>query len=327
MARSLGSLLWTASLNSGRYFSTGSSHCRRPSSTSIPTSVAVNALVADPMKNGVFGVTGVFFSTSATPNPLAKITSSPRTIASAAPGTCRSIRLRSISAARRSSRSASVGAVFCGATDCAAAGVGDRRRTAANSNRPETRRGHTCSVMGRNPFNLFCSLCSCYSRLTGARTAIPCTPPVSSRVANAAVRPGRQHADHERQQRRRQHPDRVRRGHSGQRHTRRAQHRQPCRPECRRDQRRRRTPDAASAAAPRTRARGDSRREHDRCRGHPGRRPEDRAERDLQSDSSVVRPAPAGPARDHRAATAIPRCSGGGDSVPRALRAPRTTPP
>ncbi len=92
----------------------------RPSSTSIPTSVAVNALVADPMKNGVFGVTGVFFSTSATPNPLAKITSSPRTIASAAPGTCRSIRLRSISAARRSSRSASVGAVFCGATtDCA----------------------------------------------------------------------------------------------------------------------------------------------------------------------------------------------------------------
>ena len=80
------------------------------------------------------GVTGVFFSTSATPNPLAKITSSPRTIASAAPGTCRSIRLRSISAARRSSRSASVGVVFCGVTDCATAAAGGRRRTAENSN-------------------------------------------------------------------------------------------------------------------------------------------------------------------------------------------------
>ena len=61
----------------------------RPSSTSIPTSVAVNAFVVEPMKNGVSGVTGVFFSTSATPNPRAKITSSPRTMASAAPGTCK----------------------------------------------------------------------------------------------------------------------------------------------------------------------------------------------------------------------------------------------
>jgi hypothetical protein len=56
----------------------------------MPTSVAVNALVAEPMKNGVFGVTGVFVSTSATPNPLAKITSSPRTIATTAPGACKS---------------------------------------------------------------------------------------------------------------------------------------------------------------------------------------------------------------------------------------------
>lgn len=47
--------------------------------------------------NGVFGVTGVFFSTSATPNPLTKNPSSSRTIASAAPGTWRS---RSSSAAR-----------------------------------------------------------------------------------------------------------------------------------------------------------------------------------------------------------------------------------
>jgi Tol biopolymer transport system component len=45
----------------------------------------VNAFVADPIENGVSGVTGVFFSMSATPNPRAKITSSPRTIASTAP--------------------------------------------------------------------------------------------------------------------------------------------------------------------------------------------------------------------------------------------------
>jgi hypothetical protein len=42
-----------------------------------PTRVAVNAFVVDPMKKRVFGVTGVFFTTSARPNPVAKITSSP----------------------------------------------------------------------------------------------------------------------------------------------------------------------------------------------------------------------------------------------------------
>ena len=63
------------------------------------------------------------------------------------------MRLRSNSAARRLSRSASVGAVFCGATtDCAGAPAGNPRRLTLTNNKAEIERTDTWTVMSCKTF-------------------------------------------------------------------------------------------------------------------------------------------------------------------------------
>jgi hypothetical protein len=58
------------------------------------------------------------------------------------------MRLRSNSAARRSSRSLSVGAVFCGATtDCAGAPEGNPKRLTLSNSKAEIERTDTWTVM------------------------------------------------------------------------------------------------------------------------------------------------------------------------------------
>src|SRR4051812_8153558 len=83
-----------------------------------------------------------------TPNPRVKIASSARTIASTAPGTCKSMRWRFNSAAKRSSRGVSVAAVFCDATtDCASASAGNPTRLTLTKSKAEIERPDTWTVM------------------------------------------------------------------------------------------------------------------------------------------------------------------------------------
>lgn len=72
----------------------GSSHRTFPSSTSIATAVAVNALVADPIAKRVFASTGSGRPSTFTPYPLASTTESWWTMAMASPGTFQSAMLR-----------------------------------------------------------------------------------------------------------------------------------------------------------------------------------------------------------------------------------------
>jgi len=84
---------------------TGSSQAIFPSSTSIPTRVAVKDLVLEPMAKIVSSVTGRFSSMSAKPNPRARMTSSSLTMAIAMPGTWCCLRCTSSSSTRRARRS------------------------------------------------------------------------------------------------------------------------------------------------------------------------------------------------------------------------------
>ena len=73
---------------SGRYFRTGVSHSTLPSSTRIPSAVAVKALVMDPTEYTVSAVARAPRFTSARPKPSANTTRPSRTTATDSPGTC-----------------------------------------------------------------------------------------------------------------------------------------------------------------------------------------------------------------------------------------------
>src|SRR5215475_10689279 len=68
------------------YLPMGSSSLSLPFSTSVTSAAAVNIFVIEPTRNNISGVTGAPVSMFDTPKPLAKISLSPFTMPTAAPG-------------------------------------------------------------------------------------------------------------------------------------------------------------------------------------------------------------------------------------------------
>ena len=99
--------------NHGRCSTTGSSQWTSPSSTRAPIAAAPNDLEMEPIWKRVCASTGSSWPSSLTPNPSAKITSSPCTTATTRPGNSQSAMDARMYSARpsRSSRAACLQAV------------------------------------------------------------------------------------------------------------------------------------------------------------------------------------------------------------------------